>query len=58
MRILIKDTCKKTAFVFDNEICEQTDGVSMESPKVPVLVDIIMTELESTIEKHHIMREK
>ena len=51
MRKLIKDTCKKTAFVFDNEINEQIDGVSMGSPLAPVLANIIMTELESTIIK-------
>ena len=51
MRKLIKDTCKKTAFVFDNEISEQIDGISMVSPLVPVLANIIMTELESTLIK-------
>ena len=51
MRKLTKDTCKKTAFVFDNEIYEQIDGVSMWSPLAPVLANIIMTELESTIIK-------
>ena len=48
MRKLIKDTCKKTAFSFDNIIYEQIDGVSMESPFAPVLANIIMTELEKT----------
>ena len=51
MRKLIKDTCKKTAFVFDKEIYEQIDGISMVSPQVPVLANIIMTELESTLIK-------
>ena len=51
MRKLIKDTCKKTDFVFDNEIYEQIDGISMGSPLAPVLANIIMTELESTIIK-------
>ena len=46
---LIKDTCKKTALVFDNEIYKHIDGVSMGSPQTPVLENIIMTELESTI---------
>ena len=44
MRKLIKDNCKNTSFVFDNEICEQIDAVSMGLPLAPVLVNIIMTE--------------
>ena len=51
MRKLIKDTCKKTAFVFHNEINKQIDGSSMGAPLPPVLANIIMTELESTIIK-------
>ena len=51
MKKLIKDTCKKTGFAFDNDIYEQIDGVSMGSPLVPVLANIIMNELESTIIK-------
>ena len=51
MRKLIKDTCKKRVFVFDNEIYEQIYGVSMGSPRAPVLANIIMTKLESTIIK-------
>ena len=51
IRKLIKDTCKKTAFVSDNEIYKKTEGVSMSSPIAPVLANIIMTELESTILK-------
>ena len=51
MRKLIKDTWKKTAFAFDNEIYEQIDGVSMRLPPAPVLANIILTELESTIMK-------
>ena len=46
MRKLIKGTCKKTAFSFDNIIYEQIDGVSMGSPPAPVLANIIMRELE------------
>ena len=33
------------------EICEQIDGVSMGAPLPPVLANIIMTELGSTIIK-------
>ena len=51
MRKLTKDTCKKTAFVFDNEIYQQIDDVSMGSPLALVLANIILTELESTIIK-------
>ena len=29
MRKLTKDTCKKTAFVFDNEIYKRIDGASI-----------------------------
>ena len=46
MRKLIKDICKKTAFIFDNVY-----GVSMESPLAAVLANIIITELESNIIK-------
>ena len=49
MRKLIKDTCKKTAFSFDNIIYKHIDGVSMGSPLAPVLTNIIMTELEKTV---------
>ena len=50
MRNLIKDTCKKTAFSFDNVIYEQIDGVvSMGSSLASVLAKIIMTELEKTV---------
>ena len=55
MRKLKKDTSKKTVFVFDNEIYEQIDGVSMELPLAPVLVNIIMTELERTIIKSYLI---
>ena len=51
MRKVKKDTCKKTPFVFDNEINEQIDGVSLGSPLVPLLANIIMTDLEYTIIK-------
>ena len=49
MRKLIKDTCKKTAFSFDNIIYEQIGGVSRGSPLAPILANIIMTELEKTV---------
>ena len=46
LKKLIKDTCSKTAFLGNNKIYEQIDGVSMGSSLAPVLANIIMTELE------------
>ena len=46
---LIKDTCKKTAFSFDNIIYERIGGVSRGSPLAPILANIIMTELEKSV---------
>ena len=51
VRKLIKDTCKNTGFVFDNEIYDQIDDVSMGSPLASVLANINMTKLESTLIK-------
>ena len=51
MRKLMKDTCKKTVIVFDIEIYEQIHGFGLGSPLPPVLANIIMNELESTIIK-------
>ena len=49
MHKLIKDTCKKTAFSFENIIYNQINDVSMGSHFAPVLTNIIMTELEKTV---------
>ena len=49
LKKLIKDTCSKTAFLFDNVIYEQIDGVSMGAALGPVLANIIMTELERVV---------
>ena len=46
LKKLIMDTCSKTAFLCDNVIYEQKDGVSMGASLGPVLANIIMTELE------------
>ena len=46
LKKLILDTCSKTAFMFDDTIYEQKDGVSMGASLGPVLANIIMTELE------------
>ena len=58
MRKLVKVTCKKTAFLFENTMYEQTHCVSIGSPLVPVLADIITTELESTIVKSYLIPKK
>ena len=39
----------KTAFSYTNKIYKQIDGVSMESSLGPVLINIIMTELEKIV---------
>ena len=51
MKKLILDACTKTVFSFNSKFYKQTDEVSMDSPLGPVLANIIMTELESTIVK-------
>ena len=49
MKKLIKDSCSKTAFMFNGKIYKQIDGVSMGSSLGPVLVNAIMTELEKIV---------
>ena len=49
LKKLIKDTCMKTVFSCNNQLYEQTDGVSMGSSMGPLLANIIMTELEKLI---------
>ena len=49
LKKLIKDTCMKTVFSCNNQLYEQTDGVSMGSSMGPLLANIIMTELEKVI---------
>ena len=51
MKKLILDACTKTVFSFNSKFYKQINGVSMGSPFWPVLANIIMTELESTIVK-------
>ena len=58
MRKLVKFTCKKTAFLFDNTMYEQIHCVSIGSPLVPILANIITTELESTIVKCYLIPKK
>ena len=51
LKKLLIDVCTKTSFIFNNKIYEQKDGVSMGSPLGPVLVNIIMAELEKKVIK-------
>ena len=43
---LLKGWCTKIAFIFNNVIYGQVDGVSMWSCLGPTLANIIVTELE------------
>ena len=52
------DTCTKTVFSFNNNFCQQKDGVSMGSSLGPVLTNIIVTELEDIIIKPLIADDK
>ena len=36
-------------FLFEDEICQQTDGVAMRSPLGPILAGIFIVEVETTI---------
>ena len=49
LKKLIKNTCMKTAFSYNNKLYKQIDGVSMGSSLGPVLANIIMTELEKIV---------
>jgi hypothetical protein len=49
LKKLILDSCSKTAFSFNNQLFEQTDGVSMGSALGPVLANIILSEFEKLI---------
>ena len=49
LKKLMKDTCSKTAFMYDGIIYEQIDGVSMGAALGPVLANIIMTEMERVV---------
>ena len=49
MKKLIKDSCSKTAFVFNGKIYKQIDGVSMGSSLGTVLANAIMTEFEKIV---------
>ena len=51
MKKFILHACTKTAFSFNSKFYKQIDGVSMGSPLGPMLANIIMTALESTIVK-------
>ena len=49
LKKLLLDTCTKTAFSFNGQLYEQTDGVSMGGSLGPLLANIIMVELESKV---------
>ena len=49
LKKLIKDSCSKTAFMFNGKIYKQIDGVSMGSSLGPVLANVIMTEFEKIV---------
>ena len=51
MKKLIIGAYTKTVFSFNSKFYKQIDGVSMGSQLGPILANIIMTELESTIVK-------
>ena len=54
LKKLLVDACTKTSFIFNNEIYEQKDGISMGSQLGPVLANTIMTELEEKVIKKFI----
>ena len=49
LKKLILICCSKTIFSFDDQLCEQTDGVSMGSSLGLVLTNIVLTELEKIV---------
>ena len=49
LKKLLLDTCTKTAFSFNGQLYEQTDGVSMGGSLGPLLANIIMAELEAQV---------
>ena len=51
LKKLLLDSCTKAIFSNDGNYYKQIDGVSMGSPLVPTLANIIMTEFENIIIK-------
>ena len=49
LKKLIKDTCMKTAFSYNNKLNKQIDAVSIGSSLGPVLANIKMTKLEKIV---------
>ena len=49
IRDLILLLIKNVHFTFNKNIFKQTDGAAMDSPLGPVLVGIIMVEIENTM---------
>ena len=54
---LFKIATSETNFIFNNEIYDQIDGVSMGSPLAPILANLLMGCLEKNwIEKAHVTK--
>ena len=51
MKKLLYDSCTKTAFLFDNVLHEQCDGISIGSSLGPGLANITLTEFVNVIVK-------
>ena len=49
LKKLIKDTCMKTAFSYNNEVYKQIDGFFMRLSLGPLLANIIVMELEKIV---------
>ena len=49
LKKLLLDSCTKTPFSINRQLCHQIDGVSMGSPLGLTLTDILMTAFEDEI---------
>ena len=49
LKKLLLDACTKTSFIFNNKFYEQKDVVRTGSPLGPLLVNIIIAELEDNV---------
>ena len=57
MKKLSKDACLKTAFSFNDNICKEIDGVSMESSFGPLLANFFITEVEKQMLRNPTLKE-
>ena len=53
LKNLIKDTCMKTAFSYNNKVYKQIDGVSMGSSLGPVLKIVVSDLINSGLIKFY-----